>query len=398
MPQRTVRNDGKITQVFFATEPWTVPPGVQVIEIECHAAGGPGGNAVVNAGGGGGGGAYARKDAHPVTPGQSVFMNVPAGGTLSGANANAWVNTVSNAPPASLAQGCLAAGGQAGANGSAGGPGAGGAGGVVANSIGDTRFSGGSGGSGAGVTLGGGGGGGAGGTGAGNNGGPPPTGTNQGGQGGTGTAIRQSGGQGGAGATTTGSAANGTPLGGAGGGATTAGARGLAGEGVVKITYTETGVESSNAQHVGLATIRAIGDELVSAIHAGLATTFAEGSNLSNALHTALETIFARGDQTSQTVHAGPWRIIATGLEGTVYDAAGTAVVPNAQVLIFRDDTNQLVATLTSDTQGEWAVELDDDFTYWVSAWEGDAEHTFGRSDRGLPTVETQIQSGSSGP
>jgi hypothetical protein len=391
VPIRSVRADGKVVQTFTASEAWAVPPGVTSLELEAWGAGGGSGTATVNAGGGGGGGAWSKVNALPVTPGQTITVTVGPSAAVNNQQPS-WASTT-GANPTSTANGCRASGGFIGGNGAAGGPGAGGAGGSGTAGIGNIQRAGGAGNAGIGASDGGGGGGGAGAGGAG--------GTAVGRLGGSGGIASAAGGDGGgggaSGATTIAAATTANAPGGGGGGATTGGARSAGARGEVRIAYTETGIETSVAQHAsGGETIRDLGTNVALALHAALEALADAGLNLTAVLHAGLETVRDAGALSSLTIHSGPWTLVSTGLSATVWNADGSAVVPNAEVLVFRDDTDAKVATLTSDAQGKWSVELPPGLTYWVSAWEGDGAHSFGRSDRGLPVQETEIGSGTS--
>lgn len=155
---------------------WTVPGGVTAIDVFAIGAGGGGGAGDSNYGGvggrGGGGGAYAEVLSLSVTPGQTVYYNVPAGATGSAGggvgnvfavapSSDTWLNKSTNAAPSSTTNGVLAKSARSGA---------GDLGGLASASVGTTKYNGGDGANGFG--LGGRGGGGAAGpNGAGKNGG-----------------------------------------------------------------------------------------------------------------------------------------------------------------------------------------------------------------------------------
>jgi hypothetical protein len=141
---------------FTTTGSWTVPQGVTEIMVEAWGAGGAGGGNTNNGqgGAGGGGGQYAKSNIS-VTPGQSLSINVGAGGTGStGAGTNGGDTTLNSTT-------IVAKGGTGGATSDTGGQGVG----NQAGSIGDVIYFGGDGSNVAGSS--GGGGGGAGSTGAG---------------------------------------------------------------------------------------------------------------------------------------------------------------------------------------------------------------------------------------
>lgn len=96
---------------------------------------------------------------------------------------------------------------------------------------------------------------------------------------------------------------------------------------------------------------------------------------------------------TSIAFPTGGWRLISPGLEGIVYDESGSVPIPGAQVLLFRDD-NTLVATLTADGAGHWAIDLDPAYMYWVSGWLDGPTQVEDETDRHIPPVETEIASG----
>jgi hypothetical protein len=122
---------------------WTVPAGVTSIQVECWGGGGSGGYRFTNGAASGGGSAgWAKTNAIAVTPGQTVYFHVGAGGAArSGANLagldgeDTWLNVSANAAPASVDIGCLA---QNGRNGNQGATVAGGASFVNGGAIGDT--------------------------------------------------------------------------------------------------------------------------------------------------------------------------------------------------------------------------------------------------------------------
>lgn len=144
------------TYTYTTSGSFTVPAGVTSLTVECWGAGGKGSdsNTSGTGRGGGGGGAYAGS-VLTVTPGATYSFVVGAGGnttTINGGDTYFGANLVKAAGGSGLTVDI-----------SAGAPG-----GTIANSIGQVRYSGGTGGTGSGVNAGGGGGG-AGSTGNGNN-------------------------------------------------------------------------------------------------------------------------------------------------------------------------------------------------------------------------------------
>ena len=174
---------GQTTETFGYTGSvvdWTVPAGVNSIDIECWGAGGAGlGSNGSNSSGGGGGGAYAKKTLS-VLPGQQYKFYVGKGGITAAwailpvNGENSYFKNFDESVTHALAEGGKSSVGAAGA-----------AGGQAANSIGDIKNSGGNGFAGQGSGTGGGGGGGA--AGPSGNGGTPA---------GTSTATKMTGGTG----------------------------------------------------------------------------------------------------------------------------------------------------------------------------------------------------------
>jgi hypothetical protein len=230
--------------IFFTTtgnQSYVTPADfVSFVSVEAIGSGSAG-RKNATAAAGGGGGAYAKSTSVTgMSVGSTSYIQVGVGGTNQGAGAISWFNAASNANPTLVTQGTRAAGA------SAPSIGIGGAGGTVAGSIGDVRFSGGTGGNalsnngGGGGAAGPGGGGGAGANGNGTGMGGGGSGatesaqgtngsTSVGGTGGTGGASTgQTGGTGGAsGANPGGTGTNGGGGGGSGGAA--AGGNGSAG-------------------------------------------------------------------------------------------------------------------------------------------------------------------------
>ena len=139
---------------------WTCPDGVTSVQVECWGGGGAGGSglrtpatASVQYGGGGAGGAYAKLNTYPVTPGNTYYINVGAGGVAATGTlvdntkvpgGDSWFNSAST-PSSTI----LAKGGDGGetavGNTTATAYGVGGTG-TTTGSIGDVRYAGGSGG------------------------------------------------------------------------------------------------------------------------------------------------------------------------------------------------------------------------------------------------------------
>lgn len=211
------------------TTTWTVPAGVtSLTKVTAWGAGGGGGTRTTNGGGGGGGGgSVAITSDLAVTPGQTIYMSIPTGGT-PGVTANpTWLNITGNATPADETVGVLAnAGNSVASNIITGGTGPG-----TTGNIGLIFYNGGTGGTGSG-SGGGGGGSSAGSAAAGVNastttGGTAPTG---GGNGGNGATVSNTNGFNGS-----------TPGGGGGGGyRVSSGTRlgGNGGDGQIIIEYT----------------------------------------------------------------------------------------------------------------------------------------------------------------
>ena len=137
------------TTVDFTTAgatTWVVPAGVTSLTIETWGAGGSGGRRTsTGRAGGGGGGAYSRTTSLAVSPGQTIYINVGAGGDGSsatpGPGGDSWARALVNAVPTSVTEGVLAKGGnsvpintETGANG-----------GSEASGVGNIRYSGGNG-------------------------------------------------------------------------------------------------------------------------------------------------------------------------------------------------------------------------------------------------------------
>lgn len=168
-----------IKTVFYATGTFTVPSDFS--SLVYVAAVGPGGNGFssnVATAGGGGGGAYAESvTVTGLSAGSTIYISLGAGG------GDAWLNTVSNAPPTLATQGVLAKGGSSATSGT------GGQGGQSSACVGTTVFSGGNGGSATQIRSSGGGGGAANKGGNGGNGGNGSTSANTSGGGGGSAAL-----------------------------------------------------------------------------------------------------------------------------------------------------------------------------------------------------------------
>jgi hypothetical protein len=108
------------TTVDFTTAgatTWEVPAGVTSLTIETWGGGGCGGlRTSTGRTGGGGGGAYSRTTSLAVTAGQTIFINVGAGGDGSlaspSAGGDSWARVLVNAAPTATTEGALAKGGQ----------------------------------------------------------------------------------------------------------------------------------------------------------------------------------------------------------------------------------------------------------------------------------------------
>jgi hyaluronate lyase len=145
-------NLSDLSTTYGTSGTWVCPANVTAVQVECWGGGGAGGSACENggtsaaAGGGGAGGAYAKVVSYPVTPGNTYYINVGAGGTNSSTNngtkvsgGDSWFNSA-NSPSTTI----LAKGGGGGA--SAIGGGIWGSGGLpTAGSLGDVIYAGGAG-------------------------------------------------------------------------------------------------------------------------------------------------------------------------------------------------------------------------------------------------------------
>lgn len=134
-------------ETFNDTTDWVVPAGVFSLQIECEGSSASGSGraaSVLNPGGSsGGGGAYAKTNALPVFPGQTIKLTVNDGGAAPAAGANpglaggdVWASKTGVAPT-STAEGCLAKGAAAPATITTAG-----VGGLASTSIGDTKTAG----------------------------------------------------------------------------------------------------------------------------------------------------------------------------------------------------------------------------------------------------------------
>jgi len=103
-----------------------VPNGVTSLLVECWGGGGSGGYRATlgQSASAGGGAGWSKTDALAVTPGQTVYYHVGAGGasrTTSSQNGQdgeaTWLNQASNVAPSNTTQGCLAVRGRAGSQG-----------------------------------------------------------------------------------------------------------------------------------------------------------------------------------------------------------------------------------------------------------------------------------------
>jgi hypothetical protein len=125
---------------------FVVPAGVTEITIECWGAGGCGGRATsTTRTAGGGGGAYSKTTNLSVSPGNTLYVTVGAGGDGTSATpatgGDSWIRINLNVPPDNTTQGVLAKGGGSVANSSSSGA----SGGNKDDGIGTIRYSGGNG-------------------------------------------------------------------------------------------------------------------------------------------------------------------------------------------------------------------------------------------------------------
>jgi hypothetical protein len=120
---------------------WRIPYGVNSVNV--HAIGSGSSGATASPWGGGGGGAYANStiDVSTLNNTGAYYLNYFTSGLQGGSDA--WFNKVINAAPTSIANGALAKASAAGSR----------TGGLAASSVGTIRYSGGTGGQGAGTTI-----------------------------------------------------------------------------------------------------------------------------------------------------------------------------------------------------------------------------------------------------
>ena len=106
-----------LTNVIFftatGTQTWTVPAWVTSITPEAIGGGEGGENGSSSTGGRGGKGAsWSKTNSIAVTPGQTVYINVGAGGSVNlGVGNDSWVNISANSAPSNTSQGVQAIGG-----------------------------------------------------------------------------------------------------------------------------------------------------------------------------------------------------------------------------------------------------------------------------------------------
>ena len=135
------------TNVTFSSQgtySWTCPSGVTSVDVQVWAGGGGGGGSDNGYGAGaGGGGGYSKKLAIPVVPG-TVYTVVVGSGGAGGSNGNVGVPGNDSLFIDSIT--VLAKGGAGGGSGA--GTRTGGAGGASGSGVGDTKYSGGTGGNG----------------------------------------------------------------------------------------------------------------------------------------------------------------------------------------------------------------------------------------------------------
>lgn len=135
---------GPYTQTFNATSTWQAPSGVLTVKAECWGGGGAGGMGTGNPaeGGGGAGGSYARKDAYPVTAGNTYTVTV---GAATGANTTTSLLNGNDSWFDNNTTGILAKGGAGGVAATTNSSNGAGGTGSSTGCIGDTSFAGGSG-------------------------------------------------------------------------------------------------------------------------------------------------------------------------------------------------------------------------------------------------------------
>lgn len=135
---------GPYTQTFDATGTWQAPAGVSAVKVECWGGGGSGGMGTGNPaeGGGGAGGSYARKDAYPVTSGNTYTVTV---GAATGAHSTTSVVNGNDSWFDNNTTGILAKGGAGGVAATVNSTNGAGGTGSSTGCIGDVTFAGGSG-------------------------------------------------------------------------------------------------------------------------------------------------------------------------------------------------------------------------------------------------------------
>lgn len=108
----------------------------------------------------------------------------------------------------------------------------------------------------------------------------------------------------------------------------------------------------------------------------------------------------ADGQATTVAALTAVWRVVYFTISGVAYNSLGTIVVDDADVIVFRDDSNVPVATTVTDVDGEWVTEVAEALTYWVSYWKGtrppgDTSSNIGwRTDIGLSPDLILVDSG----
>jgi hypothetical protein len=135
---------GPYTQTFSASGTWQAPAGVTSVKAECWGGGGTGGMGTGNPaeGGGGAGGAYARKNAYPVTSGNTYTVTV---GAATGAHNTTSVVNGNDSWFDNNTTGVLAKGGAGGVAATVNSTNGAGGTGSTTGCIGDVVFAGGSG-------------------------------------------------------------------------------------------------------------------------------------------------------------------------------------------------------------------------------------------------------------
>jgi hypothetical protein len=135
---------GPYTQTFNASGTWQCPAGVTSVKAECWGGGGAGGMGTGNPaeGGGGAGGAYARKNAYPVTSGNTYTVTV---GAATGAHSTTSVVNGNDSWFDNSSTGVLAKGGAGGVAATVNSTNGAGGTGSTTGCVGDTLFAGGDG-------------------------------------------------------------------------------------------------------------------------------------------------------------------------------------------------------------------------------------------------------------